>query len=149
VAVIPQQKIDDAMRGVGRLHIALNRLPGLGPLIARGFSRAMAVFPMLGGMRPTDSITATREQLAAAGQDMGFPFEFSEPDGDEFILELPYCPYGFVDASQEKACDTAMDMDRFMLKLCGAELTVQETILQGAPKCRMRVRQRRGVAPER
>ena len=62
--------------------------------------------------------------LEEAGEEMGFPFEFSEIDGDEFILELPYCPYGFTEPGQDRACDTAMDMDRFMLRLCGAELTV-------------------------
>jgi hypothetical protein len=34
-----------------------------------------------------------------------------------------------------------MDMDRLMLRRCGAELTISETIPQGAQRCRMRVRQ--------
>jgi hypothetical protein len=34
-----------------------------------------------------------------------------------------------------------MDMDRLMLRRCGAELTISETIPEGAQRCRMRVRQ--------
>jgi hypothetical protein len=72
---------------------------------------------------------------------MGFPFQFSEIQGDAFILELPSCPYGFTGSEHRRACDTAMDMDRIMLRRCGAELTISETIPEGAARCRMRVRQ--------
>jgi hypothetical protein len=33
-----------------------------------------------------------------------------------------------------------MDMDRIMLRRCGAELTTSETIPEGAKRCRMKVR---------
>ncbi len=83
--------------------------------------------------------------LRESGEQLGFPFEFSEIEGDEFYLELPYCPYGFTSPDQQKPCDTAMDMDRYMLKHCGAKLTVQETIPKGASRCKMLVRQQRKI----
>jgi predicted ArsR family transcriptional regulator len=101
----------------------------------------MAIFPWLGGVRKTNSIAETRQQLVESGEQMGFPFQFSEIQGDAFILELPYCPYGFTGSEHRRACDTAMDMDRIMLRRCGAELTISETIPEGAARCRMRVRQ--------
>jgi predicted ArsR family transcriptional regulator len=136
-----QKFIDAGMRAVGRLHICLCRIPGIGESLARALSAYLSIFPWLGGMRRTASIAETREHLIRSGRQMGFPFEFSEIDGNEFILELPYCPYGFDAPGEERACDTAMDMDRLLLKRCGAELTISETIPKGARRCRMIVRQ--------
>jgi hypothetical protein len=137
-----QKQMDAAMRSIGRLHERLNRVPWVGEPIARGFSRFMAMFPMLSGsMHKTTSIEETRDMMRGSGEEMGFPFEFSEVEQDRFVLELPYCPYGFTRADQQRPCDTAMDMDRAMLRLCGAELTVEETIPAGASRCKMTVRQ--------
>ena len=135
--------MEAAMRQMGKMHQGLCRIPVLGEWLARGVSATFAVFPVLGPspMGRSESIDETLAMMRASGEEMGFPFEFSELEGDEFILELPHCPYGFTSAEHQKPCDTAMDMDRVMLKLCGAKLTVEETIPQGASRCKMRVRQ--------
>ncbi|MAE93080.1 MAG: hypothetical protein CL910_00325 [Deltaproteobacteria bacterium] len=137
-----QKIIDASMIMVGRTHLLLCRIPGIGVALARGLSWTMAIFPWLGGMRRTGSISETKQGLIESGEQMGFPFQFSEIEGDQFILELPYCPYGFKGSEHRQACDTAMDMDRIMLRRCGAELTIVETIPEGALRCRMSVRQR-------
>ena len=136
-----QKLIDALMHMHGRIHTFLSRIPGVGEPLARAFSWCMAMFPWLGGVRKTNSIAETRQCLVESGKQMGFPFQFSEIDGDEFILDLPYCPYGFTNNDHRRACDTAMDMDRIMLRRCGAELTISETIPEGAKRCRMKVRQ--------
>jgi hypothetical protein len=137
-----QDIIDAQMRAIGRSHSFLCRIPVVGAPIARGMSRLFAVFPFLGGVRPTKSAEETRQMLRESGEQMGFPFEFSEVEGDTFVLELPHCPYGFTGKEHQRPCDTAMEMDRFMLRLCGADLTIDETIPKGAKRCRMTVRQR-------
>jgi predicted ArsR family transcriptional regulator len=136
-----QSFIDAWMRMTGRIHVLLCRIPAIGEPLARGLSWYMAIFPWLGGVRKTETIAETRQHLVQSGEQMGFPFEFSEIEGDHFTLELPYCPYGFENAAHQRACDTAMDMDRIMLRRCGAELTIAETIPKGATRCRMIVRQ--------
>jgi hypothetical protein len=136
-----QERMDAAMRGIGRTHELLCRIPVVGEPVSRGLSWLLAVFPMLGGMRKSGSIEQTREMLRASGEQMGFPFQISEIEGDRFVLELPYCPYGFTRADQQRPCDTAMDMDRIMFRRCGAELTIEETIPGGASRCHMVVRQ--------
>jgi hypothetical protein len=133
--------MDKAMLSMGSLHESLNKLPVVGERIARGVSWLMSFVPMLGGMRKTDSIEGTLEQMRKAGDDMGFPFQFGEIEGDRFVLTLPHCPYGFTGPEHERPCDTAMDMDRLMLRRCGAELTIDETIPKGASACKMTVRQ--------
>jgi hypothetical protein len=136
-----QERMDAAMRRIGRTHEWLCRIPGVGEPMSRGLSWVLAVFPMLGGMRRSGSIQQTREMLRASGEQMGFPFQISEIEGDRFVLELPYCPYGFTRTDQQRPCDTAMDMDRIMFRRCGAELTIEETIPGGATRCRMLIRQ--------
>ncbi len=139
-----QDKMNAAMRQMGKMHEGLCRIPGVGEWLARGVSRIFAIFPLLGPISPmgrSESIEETLAMMRASGEELGFPFEFSEVEGDEFTLELPCCPYGFTSPEHQKPCDTAMDMDRFMLKLCGAKFTVLETIPQGAGRCKMHVRQ--------
>ncbi|MDP6376144.1 MAG: hypothetical protein QF921_09600 [Pseudomonadales bacterium] len=136
-----QRYIDAFMRILGGIHVLLSHIPLIGEPLARGVSWCMAFLPWLGGVRKTDSIAETKQQLIDSGQQFGFPFRFSEIDGNEFTLELPYCPYGFTASEHRYACDTAMDMDRIMLRRCGAELTISETIPEGAERCRMKVRQ--------
>ena len=136
-----QKIVDATMRMMGRAHILLCRIPWIGEPLARGLSWYMAIFPWLGGVRRTESIAETKQHLIDSGEQMGFPFQFSEIEGDQFVLDLPYCPYGFTSSEHRRACDTAMDMDRIMLRRCGAELTITETIPEGAERCRMLVRQ--------
>jgi hypothetical protein len=136
-----QRFIDAQMRMTGRLHVLLCRIPAIGVPLARGLSWFLAGFPWLGGVRRTDSIAETKAHLVRSGEQMGFPFEFSEIEGDHFTLDLPYCPYGFTGPEHQRPCDTAMHMDHVLLRRCGAELTIAETIPKGASRCRMIVRQ--------
>lgn len=136
-----QKVLDAMMRMTGRLHILLCKIPGVGQPIARAYSWFLAFFPWLGGVRRTTCIEETKQHLVNSGEQMGFPFEFSEIEGNRFTLELPYCPYGFDSPEHEQACGTAMEMDRVLLRRCGAELTIAETIPKGASRCRMLVRQ--------
>lgn len=136
-----QSFLESVMRAVGRMHIALCKIPVVGEPIARGYSWFMAGFPWLGGVRRTTCIEATKQHLIEAGEQMGFPFEFSETRENEFTLDLPFCPYGFDSPDHERACDTAMHMDHVLLRRCGAELIITETIPKGAARCRMLVRQ--------
>ncbi len=136
-----QKVLDAIMHMTGHLHILLCKIPVIGEPIARGYSWFLAFFPWLGGVRRTTCIEETKQHLVNSGEQMGFPFQFSEIEGNQFTLDLPYCPYGFDSPEHERACGTAMEMDRVLLRRCGAELTVAETIPQGASRCRMIVRQ--------
>ena len=137
-----QKMTDSMMHMTGRLHIMLCYIPLIGEPIARAYSWCMAFFPWLGGVRRTESIVETKQHLVESGEMMGFPFQFSEIQGDRFILELPYCPYGFSDSKHQRPCDTAMDMDRIMLRRCGAEMIITQTIPEGAKCCRMEIVQK-------
>jgi hypothetical protein len=81
-----QERMDAAMRRIGRTHEWLCRVPLVGEPMSRGLSWVLAVFPMLGGMRKSGSIEQTREMLRASGEQMGFPFQISEVEGDRFVL---------------------------------------------------------------
>ncbi|MBT4160933.1 MAG: hypothetical protein HOC70_08820 [Gammaproteobacteria bacterium] len=129
------------MELIGKLHLLLCRIPGIGEPVARAISWLFAGFPWLAGVRGNLSLEETRQKLIESGEMMDFPFEFSEVENGEFTLELSYCPYGFTSEGHKRACDTAMDMDRVLLRRCGAELIITDTIPEGASRCRMVVRQ--------
>ena len=129
------------MRLLGMIHILLCRIPMIGIPSARALSRFFSIFPWLGGVRGASSIEETRQQLIDAGELMHFPFEFSEVDGNQFVLELPWCPYGFCKSDHQQPCDTAMEMDKTLLRRSGAQLIITDTIPKGASRCRMIVRQ--------
>ena len=128
------------MRLLGMIHILLCRIPKVGISISLALSRFFSIFPWLAGVRGSTSIEQTRQQLIDAGERMNFGFEFSEVDGDEFILELPSCPYGFNRTEHQRPCDTAMEMDKTLLRMADAELIITDTIPKGASRCRMIVR---------
>jgi hypothetical protein len=56
---------------------------------------------------------------------------------DSFEFYVNGCPYGYKRPDQAKACDAAMEMDRKLFNLLGAELIVLESAPEGAQKCRM------------
>jgi len=135
------------MLGLGKLYERLCKNPGIGEPLARSLNRGLARFIFYtpgSGAKRQDSIMGVKEYLLKTGNQMNFPFEIIPesvgPDSFEFFVDA--CPYGFKHPDQEKACDAAMEMDRVLFKLIGADLIIQETAPKGAPKCRMKMKWR-------
>jgi len=133
---------EKAMLMLGRLYEGLCKIPLVGEPVARSLGRSLGrlIYHAPGSAaKGQNSIRGVREYLEETGKQMSFPFEFipeSEgPDSFEFFVQ--YCPYGFKRPDQERPCDAAMEMDRILFKLIGADLTIEESAVQGAPKCRM------------
>ena len=130
------------MSKLGGLYENICKIPLIGVPMARAMNRGMGrmIFrtPDVGGKRK-NSISEVKDHLLWTGEEMGFPFEVLEdtvgPDSFEFTVA--YCPYGFKAAHQAIPCDAAMEMDRVLFKLLGADLIIKETVCDGAPKCRM------------
>lgn len=138
---------EKAMLMLGRFYEGLCKIPLMGEPLARSFSRSMGrlIFYAPGsGAKRQDSIRGVKEYLEETGKQMNFPFEVIPesvgPDSFEFFIR--YCPYGFKRPDQEKACDAAMEMDRILFNLIGADLIIQESAVQGAPKCRIMMKRR-------
>lgn len=64
------------------------------------------------------------------------PTELGEVTEDHVIVLRPECTVGFKDPEDCKICRASMNMDMEMMRLLGGKLTVTETILEGAHKCR-------------
>lgn len=64
------------------------------------------------------------------------PTEIGEVTEERIIILRPECTVGFCEPEQSKICRSSMNMDMEILRLLGGKLTVTETILEGAPKCR-------------
>ena len=130
------------MLSMGKFYDRLCRIPGIGePLassLAKNMGRMIYYTPGSGASRQT-SIEGVKEYLLETGRKMQFPFEII-PEGekpDRFEFYVNYCPYGFKGPEDLKPCDAAMNMDKTLFPLLGAELTILESVVRGAPRCRM------------
>jgi len=140
------------MLNMGKFYEKICRLPGIGEPMARSFARSMGrlIFYTPGsGANRQDSIEGVKKYLLETGRKMSFPFEIvpgsESPDRFEFYVN--YCPYGFKGPDQEKPCDAAMNMDKVLFLLLGAELTILESVVRGAPRCRMLMKWKDVKAP--
>jgi hypothetical protein len=133
------------MSRMGRSYETLYRLPGLGDPLVRGLNRGIGRMnfhlPFL-GLRRHDSIDGFRKDFLKLTGMMQLPVEIiagsETPDGFEFYVQS--CPYGYQRADQQGVCDAAMDMDRVLFGMMGADLTILESTVQGAPRCRISLR---------
>lgn len=64
------------------------------------------------------------------------PTEVGEVTEDRIIILRPECTVGFDEPEHSKMCRASMNMDMAIIKKLGGKLTVTETILEGAQKCR-------------
>ena len=139
------KNMDKAMLMSGKMYEAMCKIPLLGIPAARAWNRLLGrlVFrapdPGGAGGKKAENITAVKDYLLKTGEEMGFPFEILEdtvgPDSFEFTVGG--CPYGYKEPHQAAACDAAMEMDRVLFKLLGADLIIIDTAVDGAPKCKM------------
>lgn len=138
---------DKVMPRLGRLYESICKVPLVGEPVARSMNRMMGrmIFYMPGsGTGRMGSIMELKEYLLKTGKEMNFPFEVIEQSmgPDSFEFHVNGCPYGYKRPDQAKACDAAMEMDRTLFKLLGAELTVLESAPQGVQKCRILLKYR-------
>lgn len=64
------------------------------------------------------------------------PYEIEEATEKRIIILRPECTVGFDEPKYSKICRASMNMDIEIIKKLGGKLTVTETILEGAKKCR-------------
>lgn len=132
------------MKRMGRFYEALCRIPAVGPGLARSWAGNLARFlyhvPGSGTSRQ-ESLEGVKAYLLETGRRMHFPFEIiPESEGpDSFEFYVHGCPYGFQRADQAVPCDAAMEMDRVLFRLLGADLTILEAAVEGVPSCRIRL----------
>lgn len=130
---------------LGKIYERLYRVPVAGETLLRGINRAIARAgfnsPVVRRRRHND-IQSLKADFLRLLYLMKIPVEIIEgsegPRQFEFYVNA--CPYGFYRADQQGVCDAAMDMDRLLFRLMGAELTVQEAVVQGFPRCRILMR---------
>lgn len=64
------------------------------------------------------------------------PYEIEEATEERIIILRPECTVGFDESKYSKICRASMNMDIEIIKKLGGKLTVTETILEGAKRCR-------------
>ena len=110
-------------------------------LVANVSTRLMAALIVnlkLFGVEKKDGMTVEEIALNWLKPSVFFriPGEVGEVTEDRVEYLRPECTVGFSDPEDCKICRASMNMDMEIIRRLGGKLTVTETILEGAPKCR-------------
>ncbi len=69
------------------------------------------------------------------------PFlEVEKEHREEAVIHLRSCPYGFGGKGDILLCDAVMQLERNLVDGIGGTLFIEETIPEGAPKCRFTIK---------
>lgn len=129
---------------MGHFFENLYRVPRMGDALvrslARGMAKGMVVLPFT-GFRRSSSVKESIALLKLICGRLAIDVEIVEQKPDGFVFEVPACPYGYNRLDQQGVCDAVMDLDRMVYREAGLELKVLESVVAGAPRCRMSMRQ--------
>ena len=133
-----------SMHLMGHFFENLYRVPRVGDalvrFLARGMAKGMVVLPFT-GFRRSSSVEESIALLKLICGRLAIGVDVVEQKPDGFVFEVPACPYGCNRPDQQGVCDAVMDLDRMVYREAGLELTVIESVVAGAPRCRLSMRQ--------
>lgn len=124
---------------LGSAYRQLYRVPVAGDAAVRAIGRGIALLGRCSPYRMRDgaSADALKRDLERALKAMDIDFQELRESEGKLELVLAKCPYGFDRPEHVGVCDAAMEQDRAMLRHVGASLTIEESIPEGAPACRV------------
>lgn len=129
---------------LGSIYGLIYRLPMIGEPAVRGISRAMGFVNSHapGGMKRRDTMAELKLDMERAFKMLDIDVAEIVQDEERIELVLNSCPYGYRRPDQAGVCDAAMDMDRTMFGYCGCDLTIEASLPQGDPICRVLIRKK-------
>ncbi len=123
---------------IGKGFDATYKLPGMGDPIVRGLCRGMGKAAFYSPLfKKCKNIDDVREMLTFMTGQANIPIEITKVEEDRLEFLVPSCPWGFCDVEQRGVCDAAMDLDRELFRLAGAELVIEDAISWGSQVCRI------------
>ena len=145
-----EELIKGASRRLGRLFSLIYGLPLAGPALLRGIARLSSFALVKGGVLGLRADNAG-DPVRIVASWMRFPSllrvacEVEEANDERVVLLWPECPIGYSRPDQAPLCRAVMEIDRMTVERMGGEMTIEETVLEGAPKCRFVFTPRRGA----
>ncbi len=136
----PQQILT---RSVGKFHQRIYRLPMVGEPLVRGLTRRLGkifFYSPLSYFKRVDTIAEVKKLLIRLCNQFEISIDIIKVEDDSLEFFVNKCPYGYCQSNQLEVCDAAMDLDRVLFRLSGAELIIQESVVSGASKCRVMLR---------
>ncbi len=136
-------KMDNAIIKLGRMYEMVFNIPVFGNKMCRRLCKNIAsitFYTPFMKMKKHNNIQGVKEEFLKLDDMYGGEVIISKEDETSFEYLSSPCPYGYSRDEQRGVCDAAMDMNRQLLKLCGAKLIIHERISMGAPQCRATIR---------
>ncbi len=127
----------------GRFFETLYKIPFGGEFIVRCITRSLGRImfhsPLLGFYR-ADTMSGIKEQLESLTHNVKIPISIIKEEEEELQFLVHQCPYRYCRPDQQGVCDAIMDIDRYLFRLCGVELIIQDATVFGAAECRILLR---------
>jgi hypothetical protein len=130
-----------AFHALGRFFSLVYHLPVAGPALLNGIARFSSFVLVKGrvlGLKADldgDPVRIVSDWMKFPAL-MRVPCEVAEANDERVVLQWPECPIGYRDPAQAPLCRAVMEIDRLTVERMGGEMTVAETVLEGAPCCK-------------
>ncbi len=130
-----------AFHAMGMCFALVYRLPVVGHALLRGLAR-MSSFVLVRGKVLGLKADPDGNPVRIVSDWMKFPAlmrvpcEVAEASEERVVLHWPECPIGYHDPAQAPLCRAVMEIDQRTVERMGGEMTIAETVLEGAPCCK-------------
>ena len=138
---LPPWFIKPASRALGSLFSLVYDLPRVGPGLMRWFARFSSFLMVKTGIMGLRCVPGG-DPVEIVSRWMRFPALMCTPcmvaeaGSERVVLLWPECPVGYGRAEQASLCRAVMEIDRLTVERMGGEMTIAETVLEGASCCR-------------
>ncbi len=138
---LPPWFIKPASRALGKVFSLLYNLPRVGPGLMGGFANLSSFLMVKMGIMGLRQVPGG-DPVEIVSRWMRFPAlmctpcEVAEASGERVVLLWPECPVGYGGARQAALCRAVMEIDRKTVERMGGEMTIAETMPEGAPCCK-------------
>lgn len=137
----PRNAVMDAMGAYGKILMSVgNNDMGrqLVELMHRGIGKT------IGGITKLTDAAESRETVEVVKEFMEYFFysiiAVEEESTEELVVTMSECPYGYCGEEHSDLCRATMNLEQEMIDQLGGELIIEESIAEGANKCRFRIR---------
>ena len=138
---LPPSLIKPASRALGRVFSLTYGIPRAGPALMKGFAAFASFLLVKAGIMGLRRVPGG-DPVEIAFRWMRFPAlmctpcEVAEASDERVVLLWPECPVGYRGAEKAGLCRAVMEIDRKTVERMGGEMTIAETVLEGALCCR-------------
>lgn len=138
---MPQNAVMDAMGAYGKMLMSVGN-NDMGRQVVELMHRGVG--KTIGAITKLTDASESRDAVEVAKEFMEYFFysimDVEQESAEELVVTMSECPYGYCDNEHSDLCRATMNLEEEMIDQLGGELVIEESIAEGASKCRFRIR---------